>query len=381
MKQLTRRGAVRLLAAIAALGLAAIEGRVHAQPAGDGVPTFQVDPSWPKFEGNWIFGSIGGLYVDPTTDHVWVLNRPRTLQADENYAAQDPPRADCCVPPPFVMQFDANGNIVGEGWGGPGPGYEWPLSEHGLSIDSKGNFWIGGNGKGDAHVLKFNRDGKFLLQIGHFGKSAGSDDTANFASPTKATYFAKTNEVFVSDGYINRRVAVFDADTGVYKRHWGAYGKRPDDSVKLVRTTDGPPPPQFNLVHDVQISNDGLVYIADRSNNRLQVFRPEGTFVTEVFIAREVSTPTGTAVTMAFSPDKAQRFLYVTGGDQKVRILDRQSLKVLGSFGRLGHYAGQFHHITDIAVDSKGNIYTGENTGRRVQKFTFKGMSGGKSSQ
>jgi DNA-binding beta-propeller fold protein YncE len=357
-----------------ALALAAIEGPVLAQRGAAEVPRFEVDASWPRFDGNWIFGSIGGVFVDPTNDHVWVLNRPRSVAADENYAAQNPPVADCCVPPPFVMEFDQNGTFL-KGWGGPGPGYEWPLNEHGLSIDQKGNFWIASNGKGDAQVLKFNKDGKFLLQIGHAGKSAGSNDTENFASPTKATYYAKTNEVFVSDGYINRRVAVFDADTGRYKRHWGAYGKRPDDAVKLTRGGDGPPPEQFNLVHDVQISHDDLVYVADRSNNRIQVFRPDGTFVKEAFIAREVGTPTGTVVTLAFSPDKAQRFLYITSGDQKIRILDRQSLQVLGSIGRLGHYAGQFHHITDIAVDSKGNIYTGENTGRRVQKFVFKGTS------
>ena len=181
--------------------------------------------------------------------------------------------------------------------------------------------------------------------------------------------------MFVTDGYINRRVAVFDADTGQYKRHWGAYGKKPDDSVPRERTYEGAPPQQFLLVHDVQISNDDLLYIADRSNNRVQVFRPDGTFVKEAFVAREVRTPTGTAVTLAFSPDKAQRFLYVTSGDQKIRILDRQSLQVLGTVGRLGYYAGQFNHITDIAVDSKGNIYTGENEGRRVQKFIYKGLS------
>jgi DNA-binding beta-propeller fold protein YncE len=362
-----------ILLAVVTIGGIVFDRSANAQkPAG--VPTFQVDPLWPKFDSNWIFGSIGGVFVDPTNDHVWVLNRPRSVQNDENYAAQKPPLADCCVPPPFVMEFDPDGKFV-KGWGGPGPGYEWPLNEHGLSIDSKGNFWIGGNGKGDAHILKFSREGKFLLQIGHFGKSAGSNDPENFASPTKAMYYGKTNEVFVTDGYINRRVAVFDADTGKYQRHWGAYGKRPDDTVKLTRSSEGPPPEQFNLVHDVQISNDDVVYVADRSNNRIQLFRPDGTFVKEVFLAREVRTPTGTAVTLAFSPDKEQRFLYVTGGDQKIRILDRQTLQVLGTIGRLGHYAGQFHHITDIAVDSRGNIYTGENTGRRVQKFVFKGMS------
>ena len=229
------RYAVAFFAVVVAAGMAVVERSVSAQKPAGGLPTFQIDPSWPKFEGNWIFGSIGGVFVDPTNDHVWVLNRPRTLQKDEDYAAQKPPVGDCCVPPPFVMEFDQNGKML-KSWGGPGPGYEWPLNEHGLSIDSKGNFWIAGNGKGDAQVLKFNRDGKFLLQIGHFGKSNGSNDTENFASATKATYYAKTNEVFVSDGYINRRVAVFDADTGQYKRHWGAYGKKPDDSASKTRT-------------------------------------------------------------------------------------------------------------------------------------------------
>jgi DNA-binding beta-propeller fold protein YncE len=361
--------------AVVALFLAN-SSRPDAQVGGGGIPTFEVDASWPRFDGNWIFGSIGGVFVDPTNDHVWVLNRPRTLQPDENYAAQTPPVADCCVPPPYVMEFTEDGRYVkGSEWGGPGSGYEWPQNEHGLFIDPKGNFWIASNGKGDAQVLKFSREKKFLLQIGRSGKSAGSNDESNFASPTKAFYYPKTNEVFVSDGYINRRVAVFDAETGKYKRHWGAYGKRPDDSASRARTADGPPPDQFNLPHDVLISQDDLVYVADRSNNRIQVFRPDGTFVKEAFVAREVLTPTGTVVTMAFSSDKAQQFLYVTSGDQKVRILDRQTLRVLGSFGRLGHYAGQFHHITDIAVDSKGNLYTGENTGRRVQKFVFKGMA------
>ena len=174
-----------ILLAVVTIGGIVFDRSANAQkPAG--VPTFQIDPLWPKFDSNWIFGSIGGVFVDPTNDHVWVLNRPRSVQNDENYAAQKPPLADCCVPPPFVMEFDPDGKFV-KGWGGPGPGYEWPLNEHGLSIDSKGNFWIGGNGKGDAHILKFSREGKFLLQIGHFGKSAGSNDPENFASPTKAT--------------------------------------------------------------------------------------------------------------------------------------------------------------------------------------------------
>jgi DNA-binding beta-propeller fold protein YncE len=377
--RLAGRFAVWTLTLFVVLGVFAWPTGAQRSPVGagtaatGGVPAFEVDASWPRFDGNWIFGSIGGVFVDPANDHVWVLNRPRTVQKDEDYAAQTPPAADCCIPPPYVMEFDQAGRAI-KSWGGPGAGYEWPASEHGLSIDAKGNFWIAGNARGDAQVLKFSREGRFLLQIGRSGQSAGSNDTENFDQPTKATYYAKTNEVFVSDGYRNRRVAVFDADTGRYKRHWGAYGKRPDDAVARDRTYAGSYPEQFNLCHDVQISRDDLVYVADRSNNRIQVFRPDGTFVKESFVAREVRTPTGTVVTLAFSPDRDQRFLYVTSGDQKIRILDRQSLQVVGTVGRLGHYAGQFHHITDIAVDSLGNLYTGENEGRRVQKFVFKGL-------
>jgi len=364
------RYAVAFFAVVIAAGLAVVDRPVSAQKPAGGLPTFQIDPSWPKFEGNWIFGSIGGVFVDRTNDHVWVLNRPRTLEKDEDYAAQQPPVADCCVPPPFVMEFDQNGKFL-KSWGGPGPGYEWPLNEHGLSLDSKGNFWIAGNGKGDAQVLKFSRDGKFLLQIGHFGKSNGSNDTENFASPTKATYYAKTNEVFVSDGYINRRVAVFDADTGKYKRHWGAYGKKPDDSAPKTRTYEGAAPEQLNLSHDVQISNDDLVYVADRSNNRLQVFKPDGTFVKEAFVSK-TTTGDGSVWDVAFSPD--QRLLYVADGhDKKVWILDRSSLETIGSFGDGGRYPGRFYGVGSVAVDSKGNVYTGETyEGKRVQKFVKK---------
>ena len=346
----------------------------QAPKAAAGVPAYQVDPAWPKTEGNWMFGSIGGIAVDPSNDHVWVLQRPRTLDNDENYAAQKPPAADCCLPAPPVMEFDSAGNFLG-GWGGPGPGYDWPENEHGITIDYKGNVWIGGNSKKDNQYLKFTKTGKFLLQIGHPGKSTGSNDTENFNEPTKAFVYAKTNEVFISDGYINRRVIVFDADTGAFKRLWGAYGKKPDDAAPRTRLFEGPGPEQFNLVHAVLISNDDLVYVADRTNNRIQVFRPDGTFVKEGFVAREVSTPTGTAIDLAFSPDSRQQFLYVSSGDQHVRILNRDTLEVLGSFGRLGHYPGQFHHIHVMAIDSKGNIYTGENTGKRVQKFVFKGLS------
>jgi len=339
-------------------------------------------------EGNWIFGSIGGITIDPTNDHVWVAQRPRTLDKDENYAAQTPPRGNCCVPAPPIMEFTPEGTLV-QGWGGPGEGYDWPEREHGITIDYRGNVWIGGAGKDDNQILKFTKTGKFLLQIGKSGKSTGSNDTQNLNEPSSIFVDPKTNEVFVSDGYINRRVIVFDADSGKFKRMWGAYGNKPDDSVPRIRRPPfdrpqdvpvetllrDPAPQQFNLVHAVLVSNDDLVYVAERSNNRIQVFKPDGTFIKEAFVERGMNTPSGSTGSFAFSADSRQSFLYVTGGDDTLRILDRDTLKQVGQVGRFGHYPGEYFHFHVITVVSKGNVYTGENTGKRVQKLLFKGLS------
>lgn len=380
---------------ISALGVrpsAAAQAEQHATR----VPVFQYDPNWPKLgshfgdKGNWIFGAIGDIAVDPANDHVWFITRPHTLMKDETMAAEHPPIEGCCVPAPPVLEFDADGNFL-RGWGGPGAGYDWPKTEHGIRIDYRGNVWITGSGKGDNQILKFTQAGKFLLQIGHPGKSTGENDTENLSEPTNTWVYPKTNEVFVTDGYINRRVIVFDADTGAYKRMWGAYGHKPDDSVARIRRfpflgpqylpvrslLTEPPPQQFNLPHDILISNDGLVYVADRSNNRIQVFKPDGTFVKEAFVAKDVLGPVGTVIGIAFSADRQQRYIYVLSGDECLRIIDRDTLRVIGRFGRLGHFPGQFYHVHGIAVDSKGNIYTAEaaSIGRRVQKFVFKGFS------
>jgi DNA-binding beta-propeller fold protein YncE len=378
------RKALYLIIALApmAVGASGRKSSVQAGRASDigstaelsGVPVYEVDPSWPKMEGHWMFGSIGGITVDPATDHVWVLQRPSTLSTDENYADQTPAVADCCAAAPPVMEFDASGKFI-QGWGGPGVGWDWPNREHGITIDYRGNVWILGSGPNDNQVLKFTKAGKFLLQIGHPGKSTGSMDRENFNQATKAFVYPKTNEVFISDGYVNRRVIVLDADTGAFKRLWGAYGRMPDDSSPRTRVFFGPGPSQFNLVHSVVISNDDLVYVADRSNNRLQIFKPDGTFVREVFVARDIRTPTGTAMDLALSPDSHQQFLYISSGDQHIRIMDRDSLQVIQTIGRLGHYPGQFHHLHVLAVDSKGNIYTGENEGKRIQKFVFRGFT------
>jgi hypothetical protein len=337
------------------------------------VPKFEPDPSWPKqLPNNWMLGQVGGIFAD-SHDHIWVTSRPRTLDNNDKYAALDPPEADCCIPSPPVLEFDQAGNLI-QSWGGPSKDYEWPDNEHGMFVDYKDNVWIGGNGPKDTNILKFSKSGKFLLQIGHHGKTGGSNDTENLNRPAGIYVYPKTNEVFVADGYGNRRVIVFDADTGAYKRHWGAYGNKPDDTVPRTRVFDGPGPAQFNTVHGIRISNDGLVYVGDRVNNRIQVFTPEGKFVKEGFIERKTSTPEGTAFDVAFSADKGQQFLYVSdGSNKKVQILNRETLEVVGFFGgHGGHGPGQFYHLHSIATDSKGNVYIGESFGERALRWNLK---------
>jgi len=351
---------------------------LFAQSQRVAVPRFEIDPYWPKpLPNNWEMGELGAVFVD-ATDHIWVISRPRTLTADQIGLSLKPPTSECCIPAPPVIEFDQAGRVV-QSWGGPDEkraGYEWPANEHGIFVDHKGNVWLGGNtANQDAQILKFTRDGKFLLQIGHAKASKGSLDTDNLNRPAQIWVWEKTNEVFVADGYQNRRVIVFDADTGRFKRMWGAYGNKPDDAVSRDRVSNGARgSEQFNIVHGVSISNDGLVYVADRVNNRIQVFTLDGMFIKEGFIARGTLDSRGTAFAVAFSPDKAQRFLVVPdGANDKVRILDRQTLEVLDSWGRPGPYAGQWHWLHSLAVDSKGNLYTAESRGNRLQKFVNKG--------
>lgn len=372
MKSKVLIGALMILVAVAGAFLA-LE---RTQTTRAGVPKFEVDPYWPKdLPNQWMLGQVSGIYVD-SHDHVWVTNRPRTLEDHDKYAASDPPQADCCKPAPAILEFDAAGNFV-QGWGGPGgPGtqYEWPDNEHGIFVDYKENVWVGGNGPKDTNILKFTKDGKFLLQIGHHGKSGGSNDTENLNRPAGIVVYPKTNEVFVADGYGNRRVIVYDADTGAYKRHWGAYGKKPDDQESNVRTLEGDGPKQFNTVHAVRISNDDLVYVGDRRNNRIQVFKPDGTYIKEAYVERKTTGEEGTTFDFAFSSDPQQQFLYIPDGtNKKVQIVSRQTLEVVGYFGgHGGHGAAQFFHLHSIATDSKGNIYLGESFGKRVLKWGYK---------
>ncbi len=333
-----------------------------AQPASD-APVFAVDAAWPKpLPKNWIVGPVSGIATD-ARDHIWIIHRGELAKQEGR------------VPAPPVIEFDAAGNVI-QTWGGPGTGYEWPQQVHGITIDAKDRVWISGNGDKDNQILVFTRAGKLLFQIGRSGQNGGNNDTANVARATQMRLDLRTNEVYVSDGESNQhhRVIVFDSETGAYKRHWGAYGARPDDSAATA-TVDraGPPSKHFGTaVHCLRIDRDGLVYVCDRSNNRVQMFRKDGSFQKEFFVARD-SGAAGTVYDLDFSPD--QRFVYVAdGGNQKVWIFRRDDLRVVGSFGERGPGAGQFAtSLHDITVDSKGNIYTGEAAaGGRVQKFTLK---------
>jgi hypothetical protein len=379
------QGKVWVFVAFAIATLALVAGSVMqdamAQPSRAQVPVFEPDPLWfQALPNKWVTGQVGGVAVD-SHDHVWVFHRPATIPDGEKAASLNPPQAECCFPAPPVLEFDSQGKFL-QAWGGPGQGYEWFVSEHAIFIDSKDHVWLSGGAKEDNQILKFSSKGKLLMQIGHAGKNQGSHDRANLGGPAGLFVYPKTNELFVADGYFNRRVIVFDAETGAYKRHWGAYGRKPDDKLKLparARLVQGPAPEGFNNpVHAVLVTNDDLVYVADRSNNRFQVFRLDGTFVKEAFIARNTLQSEGSVHAFAVSPDKDQEFLYVVDGSNKVvRILNRQTLETVSTVGgHAGHNAREFFHIHSIAADSKGNLFLGEvNNGQRYYRYALTGKS------
>ena len=356
-----------ILAATIVLAPARAQDPAKQDPA---VPQFAVDPFWPKpLPNNWMLGQVSGIAVD-RFDRIWVVHRPGTLNERELAAAQNPPAAKCCFAAPPVLVFDQSGNLL-RSWGGPGPGYEWPQSEHGIFIDDNDFVWLAGNGKQDGQLLKFTMDGKLVLQIGKAGPIRGSNDTTTLGSPADVAVDVAAKEVYAADGYTNRRVVVFDSETGAYKRHWGAYGNKPSDDKTPPYDPAKPASQQFgNPVHCIRIAQDGLVYVCDRTNDRVQIFRKDGTFVSEHIYEKD-TRGTGSVYDLVFSPDKEQKFIYMIDGmNGEVRIVDRASKDTLGRFGRPGRQIGQFTALHNIAADRQGNIFTSEvNTGQRVQKF------------
>jgi DNA-binding beta-propeller fold protein YncE len=380
IRGLSRKHVVGSLLAlsIAALGVgqALLQNQAEAQGATVQAPMFEVDPLWPKpLPNGWLLGMTIGTWVDDQ-DHVWIIHRSSaTLHNNEKGAELKPPIAECCKGAPPVLRFDPAGNLV-SAWGGPGQGYEWPESNHGIVVDHKGNVWIGGNGKGDSHILKFTKDGKFLMQMGSHGKNAGSNSPDQFGRVAKIWIDPKANEAYIADGYLNKRVAVLDVDTGKMKRYWGAYGNKPDDTNLGPYDPKAPPAQQFrNPVHCADLSHDGLVYVCDRANDRMQVFKPDGTFVKEQYYAKN-TLASGSVWDIAFSKDPQQRYIYMADGqNERVRIILRDTLEELTAFGDGGRQPGLFYGVHSLAVDSKGNLYTTETyEGKRLQKFVYKGV-------
>jgi DNA-binding beta-propeller fold protein YncE len=381
-------------------------------------PSYQVDPLWPRpLPNHWLLGSVTGVAVD-AQDHIWVVHRgydSMTARTEIGAATNPKTAEECCVPAPPVLEFDQAGNLIGH-WGGPGQNYEWPVSPGGLAVDAKGNVWItaagppeipgsanattgrgraasaapttgeaaaASQGRGgraaapprpqDAHVLKFSRKGEFLLQIGKAGAPGGSDSTTALNRPAGVDVDPSGAEVYVADGFGNRRVVVFDAATGAYKRHWGGSGEKPDDAVQPAYDPAAAPGAQFRSVTCAKIAKDGTVYVCDRGNDRIQAFDKSGKLLKQGLVSKS-TRGTGSVWDIAFSRDPQQRFLFVADGhDQKVFIVRRDTLETVGSFGDGGRYPGTFYGVGSVAVDSKGNVYTGETLeGKRVQKFVAK---------
>jgi len=362
------RPLVRGAAMAAMLGIVGCTGMQDGTGRSDvrAMPQFEVDAAWPKMPPKWRLGDASSVAID-AQDNVYVLHRPRSLKGPEQAMAAPP-----------VVVFDSAGNFI-RAWGGAGSGYDWPEREHGIHIDYKGYVWIGGNNcpqlklpglkpVADDALLKFTRDGKFLMQIGRANQSKGDSDTANVHRAADAWVYPKTNELFVADGYGNHRVIVFDADSGAFKRMWGAFGKPPGGvdhcAVTAPKTFSDPGLPDYNVVHAIRVANDGTVYVADRENRRLQMFTSEGQLLKQL-----VMTNMSFARDLALSPDRDQQHLYV-GGGKGIVVLDRKTLEVIGTIQVPGQL-GPGHHI---ATDAKGNIYIAQ-TGAGLQKLVFKGMA------
>jgi sugar lactone lactonase YvrE len=365
----SRRFALALLPALlAACGAPSAPDRTAPVPEAGGIPQVEVDPSWPReLPNNWILGAITGVFVD-ARNHVWVTHLPETLTAEEIAAVQEPPIGTCCAPAPMVIEFNPEGEVV-QAWGDWQDPERWPRNPHGIFVDHNDHVWIGTY----VHhrVMKFTRDGQLLMTIGEYDRNAGSNDTRLLGGPAGIWVDPSTNEAFIADGYRNRRVVVFNGDTGEYLRHWGAYGDPPVDDYDFGdRNPDGPPPRAFSTVHGLAGSRDGHIYVADRRGNRIQVFRQDGTFVTERIVAPR-TLASGSAFVIALSPDAGQQWLYLADGtNHKVWVLRRSDLEIVSEFGRGGRQVGQFIRPHGMDVDAQGNIYVGEaSTGRRMQKF------------
>lgn len=369
------------------------------------MPVFKADTGWPRLPDDIILGQIPGLSIAPD-DTIWILTRPNSLDATETGLSTNPPiTAACCKLPPHVMQFDQEGNLL-RSWGGPelAPGEstfsgsgrdrkeegdeQWPANVHGLYVDADETVWIGGNGAGDHVILNFTADGEFIRQIGRRQMTEGNLSQQYLGSP--ADISVNGDSVLVADGYTNTRVIEFAANDLAFSQLWGAYGTEPGsgtragdfDQSMATSTAEGGPDinaPDFEpMVHCVVRGPDKTVYVCDRRNNRIQIFRESEDgieFVENIAIAPETGG-TRTASDVAFSPDG--KYVYVADMmNGRVWILLRETHGIVGWFGRNGRYPGQFIWLHSVDVDASGNVYTTEvSTGRRVQRFVLQTPQG-----
>lgn len=342
-------------------------------------PHFLVDPLWPKpLPNHWITGNTIGVDVDDR-DHIFTVHRnTENMFGGRTEIGLAMGVAECCTPAPPILEYDLEGNLI-NAWGGPPEdgSYVWPESNHGIEVAPNGDVWIGGNGGPDSHVLVFTRDGEYIRTIGNIGEPVDSNSTTHFGRVAEIAIDPSAGEAYFADGYTHKRVAVVDVATGAFKRYWGAYGTTTiDDDADVTYTPGEPGPRQFRgPVHCAEPSNDGLVYVCDRGADRVQVFRPDGTYVSE-HIYNPATLAQGSTWDIAFSPDEDQEFIYLADGQNfKVSIIDRESMEVLYTFGDGGRQPGLFYAPHSIATDSEGNIYTTETyEGKRVQKFLYQGM-------
>lgn len=366
---------------------------VPAVDANSDIPHYVNDPSWPRpFPSHRIMGPVGGLAVD-RHDRIWVLQRALDYSVDEQGVKHDLAPGERM---PAVVAFDEQGNIV-KSWGGQGYVPDWPKMEHGLWVDAGGNVWIGGSAPGDRQLLKFTADGRQLLEIGHPTNAPRNNaDTTMLGEPTGIEVDDTMHEVYVSDGYLNSRIVVYDSNTGKFKRGWGAYGiplsevANPPEPIGAAASTlgnyvrEGPdyvpgeaPEKQFRTpVHCVHLSADGYVYVCDRRNDRIQVFTKQGKFLKEFLVHRQ-TRENGSVWTLNFSHDPQQKYLLIGDGiNQRIWVLRRRDGKEVSSFG-----AGYIYYVHQAALDSKGNYYIGDvggagprpvrGSGKSIQKFVL----------
>ena len=372
--QRTRRGKSMLLRAISFAAAAAFSTATvgNSHRAALSMPCIVAEDKFLKIPPDRFLGDVSAVSVD-TKGMIWVLHRPRTLLAEQREQA---------LPP--VVKFGPDGALNG-GFGGPDSSYEWPTVEHSLAVASNGHVWISGSFRNDAAqaddmILEFTNEGKFVRQIGRRGASQGNRDKANVHAPGDLAIDSRRGEIYVADGYGNRRVVVFDAASGAHLRSWGAFGSPPTTDAAPPPRTAGKPfskevgdgPPDFNGVHGVALSHDGTVYVSDRNNQRIQAFTRSGKFLSQIFIDRNLRSAT-TASGIAFSDDAEQRYMFVADfGNEVIVVVDRRGMSVIG---RIGTGAGNGPALTTphlIASDGGGHLFVSEVAARRVRRLTIK---------